>query len=187
MSLINKALKRAQQAQQENPPAKPPLEFRPVEPGQQPHRRQTLLLVGLAVVVVAILGLSVLLVRVIMQSNSSALPVAARVVDPPLAPLAAASNAPGTPKVSTSTSAGMTPNAEPTTNGAVNVAAVVNLPAPMKLQGIFFNPRSPSAVVNGQSVYLGDRVGGFRVVGISPVAVTLVSATATNVLSLSGR
>jgi hypothetical protein len=188
MSLINKALKRAQQAQQENPPATPPLEFRPIEPGQQ-HRRHTLLLVGLAVVVAAILGLSVLLVRVLVQSNSNALPVAARVIEPPLAPLAAvASNSLGTPNVSTATSAGMAPNAEPTTNGAVHAAAAaVPPPAPMKLQGIFFNPRSPSAVVNGQSVYLGDRVDGFRVMGISPVAVTLVSATATNVLSLSGR
>ena len=171
MSHINDALKRAQQAQQENPPATPPLEFRPAEPDQQPHRRPTGLHIGLAVVVVAILGLSILLVRVIMQSDSSTLPAAARVIDPPLAPLAAVSNAPADPK----------------TNAVVDVAAAMtNSPAPMKLQGIFFNPRNPSALVSGQSVSLGDHVGGFRVVGISPVAVTLVSATATNVLSLSG-
>jgi hypothetical protein len=170
MSHINDALKRAQQAQQENPPTTPPLEFRPAEP-DQPHRRPTWLLAGLALVVVAILGLSVLLVRVIIQSDSSALPVAARVVAPPPAPLAAVSNAP----------------AEPQINAAFAVAAVAPPPpAPMKLQGIFFNPKNPSALVSGQSVNLGDHVGGFRVMGISPVAVTLVSATATNVLSLSG-
>jgi len=171
MSHINDALKRAQEAQQENPPATPPLEFRPVEPDQQPPRRSTTLMVGLSLVIVAILGLSSLLVYFISQSDSSTLQVAARVIDPPLAPLAAVSNAP----------------AEPKTNAVVTVA-LVPLPAPpMKLQGIFFNPRNPSALVSGQSVSLGDHVGGFRVVGISPVAVTLVSATATNVLSLSGH
>ena len=173
MSHINDALKRAQEAQQENPPTTPPLEFRPVEPDQQPPRRSTTLLVGLSLVIVAILGLSSLLVYFISQSDSSTLQVAARVIDPPLAPLAAVSNAP----------------AEPKTNAAVDVAAAVVTPPapPMKLQGIFFNPRNPSALVSGQSVSLGDHVGGFRVVGISPVAVTLVSATATNVLSLSGH
>jgi hypothetical protein len=172
MSHINDALKRAQEAQQENPPTTPPLEFRPVEPDQQPPRRSTTLMVGLSLVIVAILGLSSLLVYFISQSDSSTLQVAARVIDPPLAPLAAVSNAP----------------AEPKTNMVIDVAAaVVNPPAPMKLQGIFFNPKNPSALVNGQSVNLGDRVGGFRVMGISPVAVTLVSATATNVLSLSVR
>jgi hypothetical protein len=170
MSNINDSLKRAQQAQQENPPTTPPLEFRPVEPSQPSERRPALLYVGVALVSVAILGLSGLLIRVITQSDSSTLVVAARVVAPPLAPLAAASIAP----------------AEPKTNAAVDVAAaMVNPPAPMKLQGIFFNPQNPSALVNGQSVYLGDRVDGFRVMGISPVAVTMVSATATNVLSLS--
>ena len=75
----------------------------------------------------------------------------------------------------------------PALQGVPVAAAILEAlkPAPMKLQGIFFNPQNPSAVVSGRSVYLGDRVGSFRVMGISPVAVTLVSATATNVLSLS--
>ena len=64
---------------------------------------------------------------------------------------------------------------------------VVETPQPpeLKLQGIFFNPRSPSAVVNGRTVYVGDRVSGVRVAAITPKAVTLSSETFTNVLSLS--
>lgn len=171
MSQIKDALKRAQEAQQENPPATPPLEFRSVEPEQQPRRRSTLLLVGLALVVVSILGLSALLVRFLVQSDANTLQVTARVADaPPIDPKAATGY--------------IEHPDEPNTNGGPVVAEAVK-PAPMKLQGIFFNPRNPSALVNGQSVYLGDRVGDFRVMGISPVAVTLVSVTETNVLSLS--
>ena len=51
LSLINDALKRAKQTQQENPPTTPALEFRRVEPGQKENRRTTLLVVGLALVV----------------------------------------------------------------------------------------------------------------------------------------
>lgn len=54
-----------------------------------------------------------------------------------------------------------------------------------KLQGISFNPAQPSAVVSGKTVYVGDAVGGFRVTQISMESVTMVSALATNVLSLS--
>jgi hypothetical protein len=54
-----------------------------------------------------------------------------------------------------------------------------------KLQGISFHPTRPLAVVNGKTVVIGDRVGGFRVLAITRSSVTLGSATATNVLSLS--
>lgn len=191
MSLINDALKRAKEAQQENPPATPPLEFRPVEPGQQNNPRQTWLCFGLALVAIAIVGLSALLVRFIAQSGSNDLQVAARavavpvVINPPVEVPAA--NVSSEAVDSTTPPASNEPAAEPNPNGTPLVAAIAEAikPAPLKLQGIFFNPQNPSAVVNGRSVYLGDRVGGFRVMGISPVAVTLVSATETNVLSLS--
>lgn len=197
MSLINDALKRAKQTQQENPPATPPLVFRPIEPDQQRNRRSALLYVGLTCVTVAIVGLSGLLVYFISQSKSNTLTVAARVNDAPLAALPVTdTNSPATPApIQPPTEPVVTENApgyierpdEPNTNGMPVVAAIVEAikPAALKLQGIFFNPQNPSAVVNGRSVYLGDRVNGFRVMGISPVAVTLVSATATNVLSLS--
>ena len=190
MSLINDALKRAQEAQQENPPTVPPLEFRPVEPGQKAQRRTTLLVVGVALVLVAILGLAGALVWFVAQSKTAPLPVVARVVDPPVVARAVATETPTNPPVppeAEPVSEVLKPLDEPRTNGLPVGAALSEVlkPAPLKLQGIFFNPQNPSAVVNGRSVYLGDRVNGFRVMGISPVAVTFVSATATNVLSLS--
>lgn len=195
MSLINDALKRAQETQEENPPTSPPLEFRPVEPGQKEKRRTTLLVVGLTLVLIAILGLAGALIWFVSQSKSVPLPVAARVVDPPLpqpsqvaVPAADLTN---TPVMTESHALGevLKPLDEPATNGLPVVAAIVEavVPPALKLQGIFFNPQNPSAVVNGRSVYLGDRVSGFRVMGISPIAVTFVNGAETNVLSLSGQ
>ncbi len=199
MSLINDALKRAKQSQQENPPATPPLEFRPVEPAQQGQNRSALLYVGLTCIAVAILGLSGLLVQMIAQSKSNTLQVAARTIEPPSTPLEATAPTPAperipaplpaSPAVTAPDSGPKAPPAAANPTTAPEPVAVVEVskPAPPKLQGIFFNPQNPSAVVDGRSVYLGDRVSSYRVIGISPVAVTLVSATETNVLSLSGH
>lgn len=190
MSLINDALKRAKQTQQDNPPATPALEFRAAEPGQKENRRTTLLIVGLSLVVVLILGLAGLLVWYVTQSKPTPLPVTARVADAPLPPLQQNATTSPTPTVSSKQ-----PNEyierpdDENTNTVPVVAAIAAAiqPVAIKLQGIYFNPSSPSAIVNGRTLYLGDRVNGFRLIAISPVAVTLVSATETNVLSLSGQ
>jgi hypothetical protein len=67
------------------------------------------------------------------------------------------------------------------------ITVAVEPPKPLvpKLQGISFHPTRPLAVVNDRTVVIGDRVGGFRVVAITRNSVTLISAAATNVLSLS--
>ena len=45
-----------------------------------------------------------------------------------------------------------------------------------KLQGIFYTVANPSAIINGRTVFTGDRlVGGYRVERISPKSVTLLS------------
>jgi len=191
MSLINDALKRAKQAQQENPPATPPLEFRPVEPGQQERRRTTLLVVGLSLVITMILGLGGVLFWFLTQSRPTPLTVSARVETPaPAAPIPAPDPIAKSTKEMVHETAEQLPDlGRPDTN-RVLVAAVPAeaVPPPaLKLQGIFFNPSNPSAVVNGKTVYLGERVNGFRLIAVSPVAVTLASATETNVLSLSGQ
>ena len=197
MSLVNEALKRAKQTQQANPPATPPLEFRPVEPGQSDGRRTSLLLVGLSLVIVAIVGMCGALVWYVSQKNGPALlveasanyqqPLAAtntpkQPAPKPMPPVTVVDPANTTPAVAevieTST------NNEPVVTG---VAAAVEAlkPAPLKLQGIFFNPKNPSAVVNGRTVYLGERVAGFFVLAVSPSSVTFANSTVTNVLSLS--
>lgn len=196
MSLINDALKRAKKAQQENPPATPPLEFRAVEPGQSENRRVTLLVVGLSLVFVAVLGLAGVLVWFVSQSKPATLPVAARVADAPIAPLPkrepAAVTAVATtdmvePALAKPTSEIIDNPDEPNTNGVPVIATIIEAikPPPLKLQGIFFNPNAPSVVVNGRTIYLGDRVGSFRLLAVSPVSATFASATETNVLSLS--
>jgi hypothetical protein len=48
--------------------------------------------------------------------------------------------------------------------------AVTPLPA---LQGIFYSPTSPTAIVNGKTVGVGDMIGEYRVKAISKSAVTL--------------
>lgn len=187
MSLINDALKRAKQNQEANPPSTPPLEFRPVEPAQGEGRRTSLLLVGLSLVIVAIVGMCAALVWYVSQKNGPALRVEASANQQQPAPRTNAPSQPApapTPPVTVAepspAAPAMVENLEPA------VAAGESLkPAPLKLQGIFFNPKNPSAVVNGKTVYLGERVGGFFVLAMSPSSVTFANSTTTNVLSLS--
>jgi hypothetical protein len=53
------------------------------------------------------------------------------------------------------------------------------------LQGIFYRPARPSAVINAKNVFIGSRVGEFQVLAITRESVTIGSATQTNVLSLA--
>ena len=55
---------------------------------------------------------------------------------------------------------------------------------PLKVQGIFYRERDPSAIINGQSVSVGDRIGSARVVAIERQSVTVVIAQERKVLSL---
>jgi len=174
MSMINDALKRAKQTQDEKPPPVPPLKFQPVEPGQEVSPRSPVVIAGVALGLTVIVCAGGLLLWLVAQSGGTTLRVEARttkpdgLVDPPPAPLAVG----GTSGPAAGT------NSQP--------AVVEPPPSPeLKLQGIFFNPRSPSAVVNGRTVYVGDKVSGFSVLTITPQAVTMATATQTNVLSLS--
>ena len=56
--------------------------------------------------------------------------------------------------------------------------------APLRLQAIIFNPKRPSALVSGKTVFIGDKLGDARVVAIDQDSATLVSAGKTNVLTL---
>jgi hypothetical protein len=65
--------------------------------------------------------------------------------------------------------------------------AVVAPPKPTvpKLQGIVFSPTRPSAMISGRTLFLGDKFGDQKVARIEVDSVTLVSATQTNVMSLT--
>ncbi|MDB6109545.1 MAG: hypothetical protein JWR69_1295 [Pedosphaera sp.] len=54
-----------------------------------------------------------------------------------------------------------------------------------KLQSIFYRPKSPSAVINGKTLFIGDRVGSARLVSIERDSAALVTSTGqTNLLEL---
>lgn len=185
MSMLNDALKQAKQTQQDNPPPTPPLQFRPVEPGQPNHARAPLLFVGLALALIMVVALGGMFVWLVSQNAANELRVAARSADEPATAVTADSKtviaAPLPPTLPP-----VTIPVEPGTN-TLPASATAELPQPLppNLQGIAFHPTRPLAIVNGKNVVIGDRVGGFRVLAITRRSVTLGSATATNVLSLS--
>ena len=221
MSLINDALKRAKQAQKENPAPPPALQFKPADPSQRRSSGPPILLIVVAVVVFALVGLFVVIVlqkretvhRVAngKQSGESILQTGAPSVATPAAnsvPVVSTTNSTAAGRadlqvghhrpvepVSTTNSAaaagnpGTAPTPAPTdsvTNVPVATADVAPpKPALPKLQGIFYRPARPSAVINAKNVFIGSRVGEFQVLAITQESVTIGSATQTNVLSLA--
>ena len=55
---------------------------------------------------------------------------------------------------------------------------------PLRLQAIVFNPKRPSALISGKTVFVGDKVGNSRVVAIDQESATIAGAGKTNVLTL---
>jgi hypothetical protein len=55
----------------------------------------------------------------------------------------------------------------------------------LRLQAVIFNPRRPSAIINGRTLFIGDRVEEMRVVSITADSATLVGAGRTNRLRLT--
>ena len=206
MSLINDALKRAKEAQQQAPPPPPSdLQFRPVEPAQQNARRGLGLLLPAALAVVALLTL--LFIWHWAQKRDSTRPTevnarTARVAraTPAPQPLPVAAPAPASvPSPVTDAAATVAadaasaptdaPVANPEESEATNAPAMTAppppKPAPLRLQAIVFNPRRPSAMISGKTLFIGDKLGDLRVVAIDQDSATLAGAGQTNVLSLA--
>jgi hypothetical protein len=209
MSLINDALKRAKQAQQQaaaSQPPQPDMELRPVEPRQ--YARPT---VGLTIPVLlglASLVLLVLLWQTARNSNSQNAPevtarartatAAAGQTAPPTAattPAAQTSPSPApTPSIASQEVAAQSSATNPPISAAFAQDAPTN-PAPVaavappkpvlpKLQAIVFHPTRPSVMINGKSLFVGEKIGEFRVRSIEQDSVTLVGAGQTNILTL---
>lgn len=70
------------------------------------------------------------------------------------------------------------------TNSGVVVPQEPPKPALPKLQGIVFDPKRPSAVISGKTLFVGERIGGFRLAAITQESVTLVGGGQTNILTL---
>ena len=205
MSLINDALKRAKEAQQQVSVPPPDLPLRPVEPVPQRARRGLGLLVPGALTVVALLGLLLLWQWAPTRGAKETTEVNARTARAPrvtTAPLPAPATQPQAalqPVSPLSPAAATLPAddiAEPadspvanareseTTDATPVAAPPPPKPAPLRLQGIVFNPKRPSAMINGKLVFIGDKVRDLRVMAIDQDSATLVGAGQTNVLTL---
>lgn len=150
MSLINDALKRAKQSQNQNPFAGgPPL--MPAAP-QTPGAFAWILPVAVIILLVAacfVIGLA-------MARHTVTTIVKAP--EPVATPAVVAATAPVLPP-------------PPPTN--TETAAASDLP---KLQGIVLDPQRPWAILSGQTVFVGSQIGEFQVKEISKFTVTLLGA-----------
>jgi hypothetical protein len=188
MSLINDALKRAKQAQQDSPDApQNKVQFRPVEPSRQPVKKNNTA-IWIAIVIIA--GLIIGFVfRQLTRGNNTTTPkeVKAREIVPanpvpqdtsPRAPVNPAAATASTPKSVTQGPSAQQPAA------AVPIYNTQEpMPAP-KLQAVVFDPKRPSAIISGKSVFVGDKYGDLRIVAITQESVKLVGGGQTNVLVL---
>jgi cytoskeletal protein RodZ len=218
MSLVNDALKRAKEAQQQAaPPLQSQMQFRPVEPGQ--HVRN-----GVGLVMPVVLALVALLVLVLAWQwarvhelteprEARAATRTAQQTTPGPQPFSASTavttpaspSAPNPPPQTESrtTSSAVVPDTKPAAESATPASATVAKeqedeatnsaaiapapqpkPTPLRLQAIVYNPKRPSALISGKTVFIGDKLGDARVVAIDQDSATLVGTGKTNILSL---
>jgi len=77
------------------------------------------------------------------------------------------------------------PSRPATVTQTVVVASGLHPPPPLpKLQGIFYQPNRPRAVLDGRSAWIGKMLGEYLVVDISQQNVTVVRAGQTNILEM---
>ncbi len=192
MSLINDAIKRAHQAKKQNAVPKPagPTLQPTTAPDPEPQQRSLVPLVLLGLVVMCLVGLGgwffmqglkagrtthveVVVEKTPKQASTPAVVAppstvsAAQVMVPPPGKVALTASAQVAEKPAAAPSQVATP--KPAANSEPVKAAVKPIPVefpPLKLQGIYFRRKDPSAMVNGHNVYAGDIVEGVRVVAI---------------------
>jgi len=185
MSLINDALKRAK-TQQQSAPAAPKVQFRPVEPArQQAKKNHTAIWIAVLIMTGLVIGF---VFRQLTRENKNAAPkeVKAREIVPanpiPQETAPGAQVHPAAATVSTPQSVGHESSAQ-----SASAVPVIQQEEPRivpKLQAVVFDPKHPSAIISGRSVFVGDRVNDLRVVAISQESVTLAGNGQTNVLVL---
>jgi len=189
MSLINDALKQAKQKTGPAASARPgdDLQLRPVEKHQTRRSHSATGLIGAGIAAVAFV--IVLLVWNSSPKNepTAQAPAPAPAIPAPSPVVTAPASTPAPAPSSIANTTQPAPSAPSTIDEpplAQAAAATPPPPASPRLQGIFFDPKHPSAIVSGKTVSVGSRSGEYLVAAIDPGSVTLVSATATNVLTL---
>jgi hypothetical protein len=210
MSLINDALKRAKQAEaQRSAQTTPGPRLQPVEPVPEGKRISNLLMPGLAV---AFIGVTLFLAWRVLHTGGSVQPVVA--AQPAAGTATTIAVAPPTPAQQVPPTLEAKPNAQsssplpapnasvesapassPTPSQAAPVAevsppsvtplALTEKPAPLRLQGILYRPGHPAAMIGGKMVFIGDKLGEWRVSAIDQESATLIAAGQTNILTLT--
>lgn len=209
MSLINEALKRAQEAQKKQSP--PPIAGAPLHSTGPEKSSLPWIPISIVLIVLLVAGgafwffgqnrhglandkIAIAQPRTVNQQS----PPKENLQPPPIPPaepivattpqkevIAQATNIPAvTPVAPVPTNEVAPPITESQT--APSIAAVETaLPKQnFKLQGIFYRPQRPSAIINGKMLFIGERVLGAQVIAITPESATLVSGGQTNVLIL---
>ena len=177
MSVVNDALKRAKAAHTASAPAAEAHSPHPDPAEADRHRSNEPMLVLLALLILFTVLAGIFAVQI--KRHRLAESVVAAPAPKPVASVPAKPSLPAAPPpqtaavVATNTpiAGSLTPEQPP--------------PAPARLQAIFFDPTRPSAMIGGESLYVGDSLGNFRVAAITRTTVILVSPTRTNVLTLS--
>jgi hypothetical protein len=150
MSLINDALKRARQQQKNPPPGVPPLRpFEPKKPGDAPQWILPSVIIFLIVAACFFIGFALARHHVTQIENTPEAGAVTQQVEAVPAPIVI----------------------EPTNAEPEIPAAPV-----LKVQGIVYDPTRPWAIVNGKTVFVGDRVENFRVKEINRNSITLQAA-----------
>jgi len=185
MSLINDALKKAKQAQVNAPGRESRPQLRSPET-DHPVRSGPSLMLPAIIVAVGLIGAALVWVAMTNKHDEKkAEPLGAE------NPTASAKTEPAVAlKVEQRVPAPVAPVAPP--QPVVTAAATVVetkpttvTPALLKLNGIFYNPAKPTAIVNNKLVSPGSRIGEFTVIAITQTGVSIAGGGQTNVLSLS--
>jgi hypothetical protein len=200
MSLVNDALKKARQARPADSASARGPDFLPPQPVSQSRRtRQSLpLKIGFAAVVaIAVVlfwewsrGSASLVVRAHAPPAPTLADAPATLSDVSIAPSNAIASAPVTVADPAPT------NSLPPAPVQLAVAAQPPIPNPipapeaapvpeeaapdLKLQGIFYEPRRPAAVINGSIVHVGSQVDDARVVAIDLRSATVRTPSGRN-------
>ena len=196
MSLINDALKKAKQAQATAPVRESAPQLRSPET-DHPVRSGSSLMLPALLVAVGLIGAALVWVAMSGRKPDAQnpepvaavnLPASASKIEPAVAP--AAREVVSTPTTSVpapTTVVESKPALIPNSPPAVTPAIATQPPAPAlpKLNGIFFNPTKPTAIVNNKLVSPGSRIGELTVLAITQGSITLAGGGQTNVLSLS--
>jgi hypothetical protein len=190
MSLINDALKRASQAQPPPPPVEAPPPVQAAE-HKSPIGWLVIVLPVLLLFIVALAGwfvfkgwqagrqLSANRVSLAARETAGEEPSTDYKKGQPISPSATSTSDSSKSQAGKVVTAGSVTNTELT-------ALEPTKPSPpvFKLQGIFYRPARPSAMVNSKTVFVGDKVATARILAIGRESVTLECEGQTKVLTL---